>query len=610
MKRTYKNRIWETLACGLALAGLPGCNDSFLDQYPETSITAEAFFSTPEDLELYTNSFYTYLSDPVNDRGSDNVIAINSDKDDAYMMMRGAINPETVAQWSSYWKNLRNINFMLDHVGAVKGDTAEIAHYVGIARFFRAFFYYDMVKRYSDVPWYSHALKTTDTEDLYKTQDPRAVVVDSVMADLDYAVAHIKPDIDGVVSHTRVTRWTALAGLARIALQEGSWRKYHPELGLDDADRFFQAAAEAARQIMDGGKFSLYTTDNPSADRQMAYEALFNSNDLSTNPEMIMFRDYDKDLKVNNTKKTVFNENTGLSRDLLEDYLAIDADGRLVPFHEIPGYRTMGFAETFKNRDPRLNYTFMQPGFKQPGNSKIAYPNWNIGGYPQVKYYPLTSDQIDLGGGQGYSDNPVFRLGETYLIYAEAKAELGTLTQADLDRTISLLRARVGLPAPVLADWLAKIDPRLEKMYPNVSGPQKGAILEIRRERRVELACEGFRLDDLKRWKVATLAAVTPVGMYIGQLGAVDITGDSIPEFYLSQDGEGFDKEQAEYPDNEIFEYKLSTASFDLTEGDKGNIQVKVQVNAFSFPDKYYYWPLSTQDLLVNPNLKQNPFWK
>lgn len=101
---------------------------------------------------------------------------------------------------------------------------------------FRAILYYSKVKDYSDVPWYSCDLQTTDIDLLYKPQDPRTLVVDSIMADLDYAVHNMKDSY----STTVIYRNVALAIQARIALHEGTFRKYHPELNLDDGDRFWK----------------------------------------------------------------------------------------------------------------------------------------------------------------------------------------------------------------------------------------------------------------------------------------------------------------------------------------------------------------------------------
>lgn len=261
----------------MGIVGLSGCNDSFMNKIPETSVTEEGFFKSPSDLEIYTNGMYGYIGSDSWDVVSDNVMY--ADEAGIYSKMRGEVNPENSGVWD--WGSIRNVNFMLARAYKVQGDVAEINHYIGLARMFRAKLYYDKVLSYSDVPWYSRDLQTTDTELLFKSQDPRALVVDSIMADLNFAVTNMKNETS---SRTRWFRNGALAIQARIALAEGCWRKYHAELGLSDADRFLEIAAEACKKIMDSGEYALSTTKSGEIE---AYEALFCSQDLSGNKEMI-----------------------------------------------------------------------------------------------------------------------------------------------------------------------------------------------------------------------------------------------------------------------------------------------------------------------------------
>lgn len=182
--------------------------------------------------------------------------------------------------------------------------------------------------------------------------------------------------------------------------------------------------------------------------------------------------------------------------------------------------------ETFKNRDPRYKQTFMYPGYIRPGENRPFVPNLYLGGYPQTKFVAQTADQMDWF--RSYNDIPVMRYAEILYIYAEAKAELGILKQADLDATINVVRDRVGMPAILLASL--NLNANLEKQYPNVTGSQKEVILEIRRERRIEFACECFRYDDLLRWKSGRLFEEIQQGVYIDQFGLHDFTGDGIPD--------------------------------------------------------------------------------
>lgn len=583
----------------VAFTILTGCNDSFMDKYPETSISEEMFFKTPKDLELYTNGLYGIIGSSYWDLGTDNLIYL--DNVDIYTVMRGERTPDNVGEWS--WSNIRKVNFMLARVNQAEGDQIEINHYVGLARMFRAKLYYDKVLSYSDVPWYSRDLQTTDTELLYKTQDSRSLVVDSIMADLDFAANNMKEDMG---SRTIWSRYGALAMQARIALSEGSWRRYHPELELNDADRFFRVAIDACKKIMDSGEYSLSTT--PSGEIP-AYEGMFCNEDLSTNNEMIFYEDYDKALGRMHNAQAALDWQSSLSRDLMEDYLVLE-DGETKTFQEVPQHETMTLLEVFKNRDPRMSQTFMAPGFTRSKNTEPHRQKISNGGYPQVKFEPRTYDQLEWG--KSYTDLPVIRYAEVLLMYAEAKAELGELTQEDIDLTINLIRRRAGVPNATLSSWLSKIDPVQANRYPNVTSSQKGAILEIRRERRIELACEGFRYKDLMRWKCGKLLEKAPEGMYIDKLGYIDVTGDGQPDYALVKTQADADA----IPEEDKLKYKLTVEildgnTYELTEGDKGYVRLISQVGKWTFVEpKYYYSPMATGDIILNPNLVQNKYWQ
>lgn len=593
-------KIIKSLAFGgAALLGLSACNDEFMNKYPETSISEEMFFLTPRDLELYTNNMYGYIGSSYWDLGTDNLIYLEDPG--IYSKMRGEVNPNNAGTWS--WGNIRTVNFMLARTGKTGGDPVEKNHYIGLARMFRAKLFYDKVLSYSDVPWYSRDLQTTDTELLFKPQDPRALVVDSIMKDLDFAVSHMKEDMG---SNTIWNRYGALAMQARIALSEASWRKYHSELELNDSEKFYRIAIEACKKIMESGKYTLSTL--PSGDIP-AYEAMFCSEDLSTNKEMIFYEDYDKALGRKHNAQAALGWETGISRDLMEDYLVIE-NGKTKRFQDVPGYDKKTFVEVFENRDPRMSQTLMTPGFVRAGDTEPYRVKLSNGGYPQVKYSPRTYDQI--GWGLSYTDLPVVRYAEVLLIYAEARAELGELTEEDVTNTVNQIRDRAGVPRATLSEWLSDIDPVQEARYANVSSPQKGAVLEIRRERRIELACEGFRFDDLMRWGCGKLLEKAPEGIYVDKLGYMDVTGDGQPDYALVKTQADADAIPAE--DKE--KYKLTVEILDgntysLTEGDKGYIRMISQINAWDFIEpKYYYSPIATGDIVLNPNLVQNKYWK
>lgn len=587
----------KILYIALALMSLCSCNDSFLDRLPETSLVTENFFRSPSDLALFVNKLYLSESPKYWDPGTDNVVA--SEKDEILDLIRGNITPETVGGW--FWPQIRELNYFLDNAGKAQGSQELINHYISIVRMLRGLEYYErIVKRYSDGPWYEHVLKDTDTELLMKTQDPRTFVVDKIMEDLEFGVQNILPDIK---DRTVYNKWYAYGLLARIALHEGTFRKYHNELEIQSsADQFLEKAVSACEKIMaNTTDFGIYTDGGVDA-----YGNMFISNNLSKCKEILLFKDFSYDLNLkHNVAKNVFSYNTDLSRSLMESYL-VRKDGKAVPFSSVDNYESKTLMETFEDRDPRYRQTFMYPGYIRPGDAKPFIPNLNLGGYTQIKFVPQDPQQNEWGCS--YNDLPLMRLGEVLLIYAEAKAELGTLTQADLDKSINQLRDRVGMPHMVLSELT--IDPTLEQQYPNVNSNLKNAILEIRRERRVELACEGFRKDDILRWKVGKLLEM-PQGVYIAELNTVfDVTGDGVTDvgvFLNKESVKPIYKKKVLY----YLEEQGEKTGISLSEGDHGYIILTNDItNPKKFIEpKYYYYPIPDKQFTYNPNLRQTIFW-
>ncbi|PWJ57669.1 putative outer membrane starch-binding protein [Dyadobacter jejuensis] len=585
------------------LTGLMACDEDFLNRYPQTEIAPEAFFNNEEDLALYINGLlsmpdrYTYLSE----QNTDNAATTGA------VEMKTIMTASPTAQnitsgWN--WSRLRNINYFLDNYQKANSSQEVKDHFAGLARYYRARFYMDMVKRYSDVPWYSTAINPDD-ETLYKTQDPRAVVMDSVMADLAFASAHVR---EAVPSGTP-NKWAVKTEEARIALYEGTYRKYHDELNLQGtAQAFLERAAKVSQEIITSGKFDIFSSGNPHQD----YASLFNAQDLLTNKEVILANAFDQNKnRSQDINSVVFGEyEQSPARDLVQTYLMADGSR----FTDQPGYKTFGFIQEFEKRDPRLSQTLVYPGWiRQPNTSPyILRLNKNFTGYHQLKGYANTTEAAINNG----IDFPVYRYAEVLLILAEAKAELNTLTQTDLDGTVNLLRSRVGLPQLSMATANALPDPFLTKKYPNVTGANLGVLLEIRRERRVEFAFEGKRFDDLMRWKVGTLLTNIPEGLYFPGLGKYDMSGDGIPDIILVGKEvtipEEADKEKNSLGLSLIY-YKTGVIGEDVTvylkNGAQGGTTVtETTPRTFQEP-KFYYRPVPQQQVILNPNLKQIFGW-
>lgn len=591
----YKKYILAGAATCLLLVQT-GCNDSFLERYPIVSISPEAFFKNVTDLELYTNtytlspSYFDYVSD--NYTTYSNTHANNN-------MIRGNVTPATCGGWGD-WGTLRKYNIFLDNVHKASGDPEQIAHYIGLTRLMRARWYYEQVKWYNTLPWYSHALTDTDQEMLYKPRDSRELVVDSIMADLDYASANVSTNMG---NRSIMSRWYALTTQARICLHEGTFRKYHDELNLQNtATRFLEKAVEAASKVMESGLFEIDKTGGTD----VAYQRLFTGYALDKSKEIILFKDYDNELRIKHgAPNESFNWITGFSRSLMESYEYVNADGKAIPFSQVKGYETMGYVDIFKNRDPRMKQTLMYPGYKKPGVSTAHIPNIDLGGYPCIKY--MVNDPAQIVSTMAYTDLPICRYAEVLLIYAEAKAELGKLTQEDMDKSVNLIRARVGMPRIVINDIMD--DPNLTAQYPKVTDK---ALLQIRRERRIELVNENFRWDDLIRWKEAHLIRSVQQGIYIDKLGVFDVTGDGIPDVGIFKNTESNTIPEADR--NKYTFYYLEKGgkpgTISLSEGDHGYIVINSEIGNRKFEEpKFYYWPLPEQQRVLNPALEETIFW-
>jgi starch-binding outer membrane protein, SusD/RagB family len=609
MNERMKNILFFLLAASLLATGV-SCKKSFLDREPQTSIAPSQFFNTEQDLSLYINGLLTIpgTESYVSDQSSDNLATTGA------IELKTVIEGVPTAQnitggWNSgTWSRLRDINYFLDNYSKAAVDSAIKGHYAGLARFYRAMFYFGMVQRYSDVPWYSHALSSATDSNLYKARDPRALVMDSVMADLDFAAGHVRmrtvipplptgtPDV-----------WVVKQFYSRVALYEGTYRRYHPELGLVGTDTtFLKKARDVSSDIITNGGFGIYSTGNPTSD----YATLFSSQDLTGNTEVLLPNIYDVTLKRDGTENTYLfgNYEQSPSRDLVKTYLMSDGS-RLT---DKPGYQQYGFVDEFTGRDPRLMQTLAYPGWIKLPDTKpyVQVMSTNFTGYHQLKGYINSTDANVIGG----ADFPGYRYAEVLLIYAEAQAELGALAQSDLDKSVNLLRSRVGMPPMNMAAANGNPDPVLQAAYPKVSGGMAGVLLEIRRERRVELALEGFRYDDLMRWDAASLLLKAPQGMYFPGLGQFDLTGDGVADIVLIDKSTPIPSTP---PNNSLgvplVYYQAGTINDGVTvalqNGSAGGPIITEAATRKFIDPQYYYRPVPATEILLNPALKQIFGW-
>lgn len=587
MKKKYSTIKLVSLFVGSILT--VSCNDSFLDRYPIAEISPENSFKTADDLRLYTNGFYEQLPSIRSiidaDLKTDNVLYSSIPEE---QRSHERILPSETGSGGWDWEDLREINLFFDNYQRCT-DEAGRDKYEGVARFFRAWFYFDKVKRFGDVPWYETVIQTGDTDLLYKARDSREFVVSKIIQDLEIAVDKLGDER----ASDQVTRWTALALLSRVCLYEGTFRKYHTELGIQGSDTLLQKAYEAAGRVMDESGYTLYSTGNPDTD----YRDLFAS--TLKEDEVILGRRYSLTLNqmhnVNYYLTSRTQRDIGLTKDLVDSYLQLNG----MPFTSKTGYATMEFYDEMQSRDRRLAQTIRSLGYQRIGGTATLLPDFaaTMTGYQLCKFL---SDETQDGDGASYQDVAFIRYAEVLLNYAEAKAELGIITQDDIDRTIRLIRSRVSMPNLDMTSANQSPDAVLAALYPNVSGSNQGIILEIRRERRIELVMEGFRWDDLVRWKAGKLLEPHFIGMYFPSLGEFDLDGDGAPDLMLYT---------GTAPSTTAAQSVEIGGVLQLTEGDHGNL-IGFKDNTKQFDEsRDYLYPLPTGDLLLNENLVQNPNW-
>ncbi len=502
--------INKIIILGMVTTLFSSCDLTLL---PENAVTPENYFQNKSDLELWTNQFYTLLDEPDASAGTNADDMIDKGMG---QVIEGTRSAASETGWS--WSKLRHINYFLQHSSNCDDETAR-SQYNGVAQFFRAYFYFVKVRRYGDVPWYDQVLGSEDQELLAKARDSREFVMDRVLKDFEDAATSL-PTKSTDTRNTRVTKWAALAFASQAALYEGTYRKYH---GLDNYEKYLEIAASTAKQFIDESGFSLYKEGTEP------YRDMFCADNAKTT-EVVLARAYNfEGLQLSHSVQfSIANLQMGFTRRFMNHYLMTDG----TRFTDKQGYETMFYTEEVKDRDPRLQQTVLCPNYIQKGETTVTANDLTAYcGYRPIKFVG-TKDHD--GAAKSTSDWPLMRAAEVYLNYAEAKAELGTLKQEDLDISINKIRERAKMPDLILTDANNNPDPYLGTCYPNVEqGANKGVILEIRRERTIELVMEGLRQWDLFRWKEGKQMFnqyIPYYGIYIPGVGTYDMDGDGKPD--------------------------------------------------------------------------------
>ena len=519
----------KNIFLGVILAlSLTSCFD--MDKMPEGVLSTVQPFSSTGEMRNYLDQFYQtgnpkygkvsygdgLRAQEMTAGGGSGISGYDTQSDNmASSSVSTRLSGETTLSSAAKLTNytaIRNLNFMLCNLGnCAEEGSPDYNQYVGEAYYFRAWYYYKMLVDYGPLTWVSTPLDPNE-EEMHLSRDSRTVVADSILADLDKAIDYLSEQ-DNCAS-MRVHKDVARALKSEVALFEGTWEKYHKAKG----DKFFDPAvtdekiknyltqaADAARAVMNRGVWKIYSTGNTNDD----YRKMFQTTDLSGNPEVLWFKKYDGD-QIGNNVNRYLNQgggDIGVTASLIDDYLTIDG----MPFiggARIEAKKVFGDELLPTVRDPRLAQTICMPGQQlRPDDTPPYYVvpplvgtssyNQNVTGYSLLKYV-----QIDYTGSldaeyKGSTPAIQFRYADILLNYAEALAEINGAGNAQkIIEALQPLRARVGMPA---VDFDREYNQESDYPFRYLDK----YIQAVRRERRIEKACEGRRLEDILRWAAA-----------------------------------------------------------------------------------------------------------
>ena len=573
----------------LLAISIVGCEKDFLEEPPKDQMTDETYWTSESAVETFAYAFYpAYFVGYSSGWGWGSFYRRHLDVMDDFANsapLQFTKNvPASGGGWSFAW--VRKANIFIDRVQGVPMEEEAINHWTGIGRFFRGLEYHDLVNRFGDVPWIEEELSETDVDALYKPRDPRTFVMDKVLEDFQFAAANVRTEVG--TEGLEVDRNVVLGFMSRVFLFEGTWQKYHGN-NPQKAAEYLEAAKWAANEVINSGDYSLGD-----------YRDVFSSLDLSANPEVILYREYES----GNLTHTLVSYNNkepqiGSPKDAIDNYLASDG----LPISLSPLYQgDHGIENVMANRDPRLHETIVPYELRIPG----VFSNRSTTGFSSHKF--LNEEIKDLPEGSSLlnpTDAPVLRYGEVLINYAEAAAELATvggpaLSQTDLDKSINVLRSRPGINLPPLqvmgnepaVNGVIYDDPTRDQDVPSM-------IWEIRRERRTELMYEGFRWDDLRRWKKLEYTTTTD--------GTNDATQINL--------GAWIDKSL--YPDNDLSALQLADENgvflpATATQGYIVPAPAPGSQRIFEDP-KVYLFPIPLNQITLyaenGVDLQQNPGW-
>ncbi len=550
--------------------------ESFIDLKPLDRISTLDYWKTSRDLEKYMYQFYPLLTEDQqllsdNAHHTDDMIHADISK-----IMNGERTIST-GGWRGEWYRIRGINIFFENYQKCEDDFNSYRHYVGEAHFFRAWFYFNLLEKYGDLPWYSEVIELDDEEALMRPRDLRTMVADRILEDLDKAISYL--DFRTKTGNSRISKEAALAFKTRVALYEGTWQKYHANTPFGTAganpNKYFQECVDAAEELINGNyTIGIYSTGNSDKD----YYQLFGFDNMSDIDEVILYKSFNAAEGFGNSAQyhsNIYPAERGITWWLISSYLGKNGE----PYNYIEVSKTKK-GNDFLNKiandcDPRLKSTVWMPGdlmsasydnyFDKPpidqGSIQLCPTGFQVKKSSNPNS-PAAGRPFEVLSETGYI---ILRYGEVLLNYAEAKYELENTVAYE---QLNMLRERAGMP-----DFVVNIknsDPNLI----DYGYPVSDELYEIRRERRVEMAIEGLRDDDLMRWAAHSLfKGKKPKGY--------PLNSEEFPAYNKPIDANG------------LIDY-----------------YAKDMPNGYQFREgQDYLYSIPQNELTLNPNLTQNPGW-
>jgi hypothetical protein len=527
--KAYTSKPSKFILALFVLMILAACKKD-LDKSPLDSVSSNNFFKTASDLQIFVNGFYGRLAPQYNTQsgtgtvsGGNSNLALDANTDmmivqatvtsSLYRWDVASVAPDANGSWSGGYSSIRSDNYFLHYANLNAEKTDAANHYMGEGYFFRAWDYFALLKNFGGVPLITEMLTDADLEKLFAPRASRYDVAKQIIADLDLAIAKLNWKGEGQAAIVgRINKEAALTLKARVALYEGTWEYYHSKKGSPyampgkDGTEFLQLVEPTVSQLITRYGTKIFTA---AGDKTIAYNQLFAQKNAANIDGVFLYKVYDAALLAlsHNFFFKILDSGPSITDHLVDIYLNKDGTPQV-----IPAIYTSSLNQLSTTLDPRFRQTVWTPDrgplnqlqgrggdgdpFRYPVIASQA-PYTSIG-FTSTGYRNFKGAVLAQEATKGETDDILMRYEESLLAFAEAKAILGTITQGDVDKTINVIRGRVDM-TPLNMNAIPATTYREDLGFDPNATP---VLNEIRRERTVEFALEGFRLDDLKRWAV------------------------------------------------------------------------------------------------------------